>query len=286
MVKTECNTIAILLATYNSENYLSELIISVVSQTNKNWILYISDDGSTDKTLAIIEEFCKSYSNIRLLVDNQKSRGAKNRFSWLLENIDSDYYMFCDHDDIWLPKKIEVSFNKIKELESIYPNTPILINTDLIVVDKNLKVIHPSFWAYSNLKKELFTKHEFSCIVNGFTGCTLIINNKAKIISLPIPPNAILHDWWIAICITKFGKTFSIEEPTVLYRQHESNTLGAKKIIPNFKYYLIKIANLFDSLRNNRRVYQMIKTFDKSYNIFKFLYYKTYYIIKTEDLKA
>ncbi len=107
--------ISILLSTYNSELFLKEQIDSLLFQTVKDWVLYIRDDGSTDDTIILIEDYCRDHDNIILIKDELSNLGTKNSFMKLLSNVDSEYYLFCDHDDVWLPLKIERTLLKMKK---------------------------------------------------------------------------------------------------------------------------------------------------------------------------
>ena len=138
--------IAILMATYNGSRYLREQIDSILSQTNDNWQLYIHDDGSTDSTMDIILEYCNKYiGKIVYLNDAQKHRGAAMSFMYLLKQVEADYYMFCDQDDVWLPNKVEQEFKSITEYSN---EKPILVFSDLYIVDEKLNVIEKSYWRY------------------------------------------------------------------------------------------------------------------------------------------
>ena len=135
--------ILILLSTYNGEKYLKVQLDSLFSQSYKNFKLIARDDGSSDKTLEILK-----YYDIELLSSNENI-GVKSSFETLLkyafENSDADYFMFCDQDDVWNQDKVELTFQKMYEMEELYKNTPILVHTDLEVVDENLHTINPSF---------------------------------------------------------------------------------------------------------------------------------------------
>ena len=121
--------IAILMATYNGEKYLREQIDSLLAQTCCDWTLYIQDDGSKDATLDII----KSYDDERIvLVDVGLTRqGACMNFMSLLNMVESEYYMFCDQDDVWFEDKVELSYMRMKEEELKYGiDRPILVFSD------------------------------------------------------------------------------------------------------------------------------------------------------------
>ena len=109
--------ITILLATYNSSRYIRELIDSILNQTYKEWNLVVRDDLSKDDTVAIISEYIKQHpSKISILDNHGESKRAYLNFVELLKNVESEYYMFCDHDDVWLPNKIELSIKRMKEI--------------------------------------------------------------------------------------------------------------------------------------------------------------------------
>ena len=244
--------IYILLATYNGEEYLKEQIDSLLRQTHIDWILWIHDDNSKDNTVNIIREYMLEYPlKIKFLEDEISTGGAKENFIYLLNNIDKnyDYIMFCDQDDIWLENKIEFTLSKMKEVESSNPSKPVLIHTDLKVVDANLSTISESFFIYQKIKPEWSKDFDMSLVQNSTTGCTMMINKKAKEISMPIGINAIMHDWWILLRVLQNnGVVEFIEDSTMLYRQHALNDVGAKgfsylglakKITSLKKYYLM-----------------------------------------------
>ena len=267
--------IAILLSAYNGEKYLSEQINSILAQSYKDWNLYIKDDGSTDSTLQIIEKYCTSCSNIHFLQD-AKRRGACMSFIWLLENVESDYYLFCDQDDIWLTDKIQLSLKKMKEAEAVYPATPILVHTDLVVVDANLKELSPSFWKYSKLKQRYLSQFNYLGACNGVTGCTVMINDRAKKAVLPIHPKAPMHDYWFALKISQVGKIAALDLPTILYRQHANNDVGAKEV--DVSYFAKKVKYLTQTIKSQLSAYAFLK--DIGYgNIFKYYWHKIIYSI-------
>jgi glycosyltransferase involved in cell wall biosynthesis len=220
------NKILILLSTYNGEKYLIQQLNSLYNQTYRNLKIIARDDNSLDGTLNIL----KSY-NIEIIPSN-KNIGAKKSFSILLEyalnNTDSEYFMFCDQDDIWNNNKIEKTLNKIQELECLYKKIPLLIHTDLEIVNKKLDTINKSMWDYEYINPNN-NKLNNLLLQNTATGCTMMINRQLANLSLPIPDNCIMHDWWIALVASKFGKIGFISEPTIKYRQHEDNDTGAKR---------------------------------------------------------
>ena len=137
-MKNQKEQIDILLATYNGEKYLSELIDSILSQTYKNIRLIISDDCSKDNTREILDKYKKEDSRV-IVYKQEQNQGYVKNFEFLLKKVESDYYMLADQDDVWLPEKVEKSLQKLKAENAD------LVFGDLEVVDQNLKTIHPSF---------------------------------------------------------------------------------------------------------------------------------------------
>ena len=94
---------AILMATYNGEQYVAEQIDSLLAQTDSDWTLYIHDDGSKDHTQEIISKYAETHDNI-VVMDFPGGNGAKENFFKMMFSVDADYYMLCDQDDVWLPE--------------------------------------------------------------------------------------------------------------------------------------------------------------------------------------
>lgn len=250
--------VAILLATYNSGERLTILLESIINQTNKNWILYIHDDGSSDNTLEIIKKYQIKDERFKLLKDEHKGRGAKDSFIWLLENVTADYYMFCDHDDLWLPNKIELSLSTIRQESLKYPNKAICIHTDLAVCDNNYNIISQSLWKQSKIKPKVLEKFKYLQLFNCVTGCTMIFNQRAKEVSLPCHKKAPMHDWWIAYCVLKNqGKLSHINKSTILYCQHGNNEVGAINV--NSQFIINKIKQIKKVFQENKRHYLLLK---------------------------
>lgn len=272
--------IAILLATYNGAKYIREQLESLFQQSCSDFHLYVRDDGSTDDTMKIIGQFHEMYPDrVTILKDSQKHRGAAKSFMYLLENVDSEYYMFCDQDDIWLPEKIEKTFAQMKDIEaeSVRKGTaakkmPILVATDLGVVDEQLNLISPSF--NKDLKIDVFRKHpELICVRHVVTGCTMMFNSATKQASLPMSPRATMHDEWIALCVHFKGGVISIiDDSPILYRQHTSNTLGAEQASKGFFARAVARAG-------QKQFFQVAKLLHKDFGLsyLRFLLYKILY---------
>jgi len=255
--------VEILLATYNGETFIEELFNSIFEQTYKNWKLIIRDDGSTDNTINLINEMEKSYPNRIIVLKKIKKRlGPCQNFHELLKYSTAKYLFFCDQDDIWLKNKIEISMKKMLDLEKKYgKNYPILIHTNLKLINSSNNIISNSFWTEFSIHPEKMYIPEILFFQNIITGCTILINETAKKEVLPIPKKARMHDSWVSVKLVKCGKIANIDTPTILYRQHDQNTIGINKL------------GVFSSLIPNTLV--ALKRFLKEFiNINKLLDYK------------
>lgn len=224
------NTIAILLTTYNGERYIEELLASLENQSSSAFDLFIRDDGSTDHTVEQILAF-QSHSILSItLLPEGENIGASQNFAYLLEHAlkyeQYRYFMFCDQDDVWLPNKIEQTQNTMTEKEKLYPATPLLIHTDLQVVDENLALIDSSYWSYQSIDPGYDSLNRL-LIQNVITGCTVMINRVLAEITLPLSRDAIMHDWWLGLIAASLGKIEALPQSTVKYRQHSANDIGA-----------------------------------------------------------
>lgn len=256
----EDSKVGVLLATYNGEKYLKEQLDSIINQSYKNWVIYISDDHSTDNTINIITEYKEKYGDKIVILENEnKFCSAKMNFANLFEKADDlDYYIFCDQDDVWDKEKITKLLYKMKEEEKANNNLPILVYSDLKIVDEKLNTISESLVRYEN--KFLPEKKLFNHILieNYFPGCAIMFNKKLRDKAKDIYSETEMHDWWVTLVAAFGGKIVYVDEPLHLYRQHSNNTVGAKKDKNIIQRYLIRIKKLFkfDNMHSTWKKYQ------------------------------
>lgn len=222
------DSLTILLAAYNSERHVGALLDSVLGQSAAGFSLLARDDCSSDGTFDVLSEYAKKDPRITALRSNERSGSAQNNFfRLLLESPESDYIMFCDDDDIWLPDKIEKTLARMRELEARRgKNTPLLVHGDLEVVRDDLSVISPSLFKYEGLSPERKSLREL-LVQNNVTGCTVMINRALRELIPSQPASSVMHDWWCALIAAAFGEISVIYEPLMRYRQHGSNEVGA-----------------------------------------------------------
>lgn len=233
--------IAILLATYMGEKYIAEQLDSILGQSYEDWKIYVHDDGSRDRTLEIIEEYREKNPDKIEIIDAPSTRGARNNFLFLMSQVEAPFYMCCDQDDFWLPTKIEKTVEAMERLEEEGADKPHLVFTDLTVVDSNLKVMAERMSKYQNLDCKN-TKLSRILMQNVVTGCTMMMNRKLRDMAIQYKDreNIIMHDWWAGIIAANFGAMYFVDEPTILYRQHGDNSVGALDI-KSFPYVMKKL---------------------------------------------
>ncbi|NLC87187.1 MAG: glycosyltransferase family 2 protein [Clostridiaceae bacterium] len=234
--------IDILLATYNGEKYLIEQIESILNQTYSNFRLLISDDCSNDNTRKILKEYETKDKRIKVFYQ-EKNLGYVKNFEFLLTKVENDIYMLSDQDDVWIKEKIEKTYKKLKEENSD------LVFTDLEVVNEKLETITSSFNDYMLLSRKIknyYTDYRMQYLYNCITGCTLMSKKSFldKIIPIPTDSKYVIHDSWIGLIVSLYGKVIYLDEKTIKYRQHGNNEVGIDKI--SHKYKKIEdVRNLF-----------------------------------------
>lgn len=217
--------IDILLATYNGERYISAQLDSLLRQTWPDFRVLIRDDGSSDATRQIVRQYAASHPTRIVLFDDHRNLGVVANFAELMRLSDAPYIMLCDQDDVWLPGKVQSTFAALKRLEQRHgSDVPLLVHTDLRVVDEALQTIAPSFLKQAHLH----TGHTLGrlLIKNNVTGCTTIFNRVLLEKALPIPSSCMMHDWWLALVAAAFGHAAFLPRADILYRQHSRNVAG------------------------------------------------------------
>lgn len=279
-------SILILMSTYNGAQFLGAQLESIIAQSFKNWILLIRDDGSSDQTVELINQYCGTDPRICLHHDTHGNLKPAKSFAVLAEvavHRSEPFIFLSDQDDIWLENKLAQQLAQLKALQVQYgAHTPILVHSDLRVVDSDLHVLHPSFMRYEKLtmqdakltmqdeklKRITRTTRTTVCknncfihsnralqtlLINNFiTGCTVGMNRALLRIANPIPNDCLMHDWWFGLCAATVGRIGTFAEATILYRQHPHNAIGSKGFYSKLNE-LKHFKNNFDKRRNNFR---------------------------------
>ncbi|MDX2346887.1 MAG: glycosyltransferase family 2 protein [Legionella sp.] len=207
--------VTILLATYNGERHIKEQLNSITKQTHPYITTIASDDGSTDKTLDILQDYS-------IKTHKGPEQGFAANFFNLIEQADktSDYYAFCDQDDVWDPNKIERAVNWFA---TINPHTAALYCTRTLLVDEQLNPL-----GHSPLFKK--TPHFLNALVQNVGGGNTMVFNQAAcklICQTGKHHDLFAHDWWAYLLISGAGgPVFYDPTPSLRYRQHQGNLIG------------------------------------------------------------
>lgn len=220
--------VIIIMSTYNGERFIKQQLESLLHQTYPSDII-IRDDGSSDNTLTILHDYAERYSCIHLYKDKLEHKGLRDSYFILLKeamHYSPEFICYADQDDIWFHDKTEKLLHKLLKTET---KQPALIFSDVEVVDEELNLIHPSLSELQKLDNDAeitLKKLLFYCPA---LGCTIMLNKPLfeLINSMPDHGRSLNHDKWALIlaCIT--GKIVYLPDPTVKYRQHSKNTVGA-----------------------------------------------------------
>lgn len=250
--------IVVLMATYQGKAYVRQQLDSVLNQTVPVSII-VSDDGSTDGTREILEEYREMYPE-RIVLRHHGDPRTKDRsalanpaadnFFWLLSAAFQDetcaYILLSDQDDVWFPDKVKTLLEKMKELEArLGTDRPVLVHSDMEVTDHKLRQISPSFFSYAHCDPGRSSLTEI-LVENPVTGGALMMNRALLKLVWRRPPVCCMHDWWIALAASCFGTIYCIRRPLYQYRQHERNLVGATAIG--------SAAELADRLHRQRKV--------------------------------
>lgn len=232
--------VAVLLATYNGAAYLPEQIESLRAQRDVAITLHVRDDGSTDATCAILQSHADTWPELAR-VQPQPKLGAARGFLHLLQTAppEAEYYAFCDQDDQWLPDKLARAVAALAKDDG-----PALYCSNYTCVTQDLAVIGaPPAYREASFRHILFE--------NIATGCTVVINAKARALIVNDLPETglIMHDWWCALVIAALGRIHYDPRPSVLYRQHGTNSVGSD---PRW---------LTQNLRNLKRFWRQRRSF-------------------------
>lgn len=219
-----CSEVAILLCTYNGQRYLADQLDSFVSQTHQNWKVWVSDDGSGDGTLALLETYRQNWRAGQMSILAGPRSGVTANFLSLVCNgaINAEYYAYSDQDDIWNPDKLE---RAVRWLDGVPAVTPALYCSRTRCVDEENNEIGLS---------PLFTKPASfanALIQNIAGGNTMVINRAARALLREAGANvpAVIHDWWTYLVVTACGGAVHYDRyPSLRYRQHGANLIGIR----------------------------------------------------------
>lgn len=224
-------TISVAMATYNGAKYLREQIDSILNQLDSKDELIISDDGSRDDTVSIINSYL---SDQRVHFYQDPGKGVVNNFENAISKTTKEIIFLCDQDDVWLSNKVARMCREFKN-----PKVGLVVS-DLRVVDENLKDFQNTPLAYGHYKKGVAR----NLVKNTYMGCCMAFRRELKDVVMPFPKNIPMHDSWIGMLaeLNKFDICY-IPEKLMLYRRHSNavientNNNLYKKFLERFRMF-------------------------------------------------
>lgn len=234
--------IAVLLASYNGGQYIAAQLDSILAQSHPGLDIYIRDDGSSDDTVAVVAAYIRRFPDqVHCCRTPSAATGHLANFAALADfacSLKHDYYCFADQDDVWHPNKLALLLEQMQALESRCDQPlPLLVHSDLRVVDEQLNEIAPSFIAFQGLPDPRRQSHRRFLYQNVVTGCATLFNRPLLELATPLPTAVVVHDWWFALCAQFAGRIGYIDRPLLDYRQHGQNAIGATHFKAQKSYF-------------------------------------------------
>jgi glycosyltransferase involved in cell wall biosynthesis len=205
---------SVCMATYNGQDYIFEQAKSILDQLSDNDELIVSDDGSTDNTLNILNAF---NDNRVKIFNNKRTKGPVGNFENALLHAKGDIIFLADQDDKWAPNKLR------KHLE-LHENHDLVIS-DAVVINDEGEVLYPSFFSQRQSRAGLLK----NLLRNSYIGCCMSVNRRILNLALPFPSYIHMHDWWIGLIGELKGKPVFCDDKLLYYLRHQNNaspTLG------------------------------------------------------------
>ncbi len=229
--------VSVVMATYNGERFIGAQLESILTQTYAHLEIIIVDDGSTDRSYTLLEEYAQKDQRIKLF-RNEKNLGYVKNFEKGLSLATGDYIAPSDQDDVWLPEKIEVLINGIGNATIAYCDSS-LINENGILIGKKL----------SDIKRLVDFNDCLNFLVgNSAPGHAMLIKKELVRNSIPLAP-MIPHDHWLGFVATLYQGIKFIDQPLVYYRQHNSSVFGAVKVKDSSGERRVKKRKDLDAIR-------------------------------------
>lgn len=223
---------AVLMATYNGERFLAEQLDSIRNQ-EVNCQIFVRDDGSSDRTIQILDGYASTDVCLHRIRDTAARLGPVANFERLLEfayRKGVTEILLSDQDDVWNPGKVQRLTDSMRRLRRTHGDIPLLVYSDMEVVDDRLRVLNPSFMHYQGIRHERDDPLSVLLVQNFVSGCTVMMNRRLLEAALPVPGVVLMHDWWLALCAAALGRIDYVDQPLVRYRQHDSNQVGAVNV--------------------------------------------------------
>ena len=221
--------ISVAMCTYNGAVFLPAQLESILAQSRPPDEIVICDDGSTDETQGLLDQF-KSASSVPIKIKvNPQNLGSIKNFEQAISMCNGDVIALGDQDDVWRNDKLQLIDDAFR-----HNPTTALVFSDAEIVDENLTPLNRRMWnevGFDEHKRKLVRAgRALEVLITGWivTGATMAFRSNFTSLSLPIPDDiAMIHDGWIALTIAAVAPVVIIDEPLIKYRQHERQQIGA-----------------------------------------------------------
>jgi len=239
--------ISVCIPTYNGAKFIKKQLASILHQLDTTDEIIISDDGSTDSTIDIINEF--SDERLKVFYHND-SCISKYKFNLTTRNISNaiskasgDIIFLADQDDIWNNDKVKLCKQYLQNYD--------LILHDCEIVDQNNELLNSSYFELNNSKPGIVK----NIMKNSYLGCCMVMKRQVINLAMPFPNSEVPHDIWIGLIAEKFGKVIFAPEKLVRYRRHGNNLSASgeastNSIIFKILYRLIILKEFFKKISN------------------------------------
>jgi len=221
----------ILMTTWNGASYVKQLISSINAQSDSNWVVMVRDDGSTDATTEILNQWASQDKRVILIKDDRGRLGSSAGFCLLMRQaLESGamYFAFCDQDDVWHESKLESLRQRLDLLDHGQPEKyPALSWSDLRWIDEEGGILAQSHFIASGGSRALSGGGLWLLSMNLIPGCAMLGNRALLELATSVKAVVSHHDWWTALVASACGHTGAVTTPLTDYRQHGGNQIGA-----------------------------------------------------------
>jgi glycosyltransferase involved in cell wall biosynthesis len=226
-------SVDVLLATYNNETFLEEMLQSLLAQTFTSFRLVVSDDHSQDGTLETLRKYEPLFAGrMEIFEQGRPSGSAKANFATLMNMATADLILFADADDVWDGDKIRRTVTVLEEMEALHgPDRPAYVFSDARLIDEHGQDTGDSYWKYKRIKPSIADSLNGLLVCPPMLGCTSGVNRALLRLATPVPVDQVTgHDWWMILVANVFGNVRYLSEPTMSYRLHGNNASDQKPV--------------------------------------------------------
>ena len=250
--------ISVVMAVYNGRRYLKEQLDSVLEQLTKQDEVIVSDDGSKDGSIELVEQYQKKDDRIRLI--RGPGQGVKKNIEYAVAQSRGTYIFLADQDDVWMPGKVECVMEQFMR-----NGCPLVIHDARVFAEEDKQnVVMESFFAFKQADPGILK----NIIRNGYIGCCMAFHARLKPVILPIPADIEMHDQWIGVLSEYYaGAPVFIRRPLLWYRRHGENQSGLKhygigKMIRNRAVFMFRFLQRIRKI--SRKEFLEIENFKKN----------------------